>query len=89
MLDRWLSGGVVGGLGLTAMMPEWPMLAANQVQFAINTAIGISSFAASAVLSATLPATASFSLPAVLTSSLPAFLGILVTLGLIILRGGR
>jgi hypothetical protein len=87
VFDRYLGGGILGGLGLTAMMPDWPQLAANQVQFLTNATIGLGSFVISAVLSATVPATATFSVPSLGFSILPAAAGMIVTTVLIVFAG--
>jgi hypothetical protein len=87
MIDRYLGGGLLGGLGLTMLEPSWPTLAANQVQFIINATIGLGSFIISAFLSATVPATATFSVPGIGASVLPALVGMIVTTALVVFRG--
>ena len=87
IIDRYLGGGLIGGLGLFTMVPELPTLAANQVQFLTNATIGLGSFVISAVLSATVPATATFSVPSLGISILPAAGGMIVTTILIVLAG--
>ena len=87
MIDRYLGGGLLGGLGLTMLEPSWPTLAANQVQFIINATIGLGSFIISAFLSVTVPPAATFSVPVIGTAVVPALAGMLATTGLVVWRG--
>lgn len=88
MIDRYVGGGIIGGLGLSAMVPEWPTLAANQVQFLVNATIGLGSFVVSFILSIAVPATATFSVPSLGLAIIPAAVGMLATTALLVLKGG-
>ncbi|WP_158855597.1 hypothetical protein [Halorhabdus sp. CUG00001] len=89
MIDKYLGGGILGGLGLTAVMPDWPTLAAAGTLTAINTVMGISGFAMQFALTAFLPSNVQIALPTLGIGLAPVVAGMGLTVSILVTAARR
>jgi hypothetical protein len=73
LLDRWLAGGFVGGLGLGMFGIT---LTPSQVTVALQTVMGIGGFVGTSLLSSLMNPQMTFSLGGTIIGTLPAIAGI-------------